>query len=173
MLAVRVSNSRSRMCAWLARYGPAELAGSLTAVSTLVAVNGASGNTTLAAYAVAIAENLVYYGVIFMRDLVADRPTHEAATRALSRGTTVLRRMVLEFGGAEALDVLVVRPFCLACGISLGGSLGALAGKLVADLAFYGPVVAMREWLTGRRRGALAPGRRSAATANQTSTSIG
>jgi hypothetical protein len=34
----------------------------------------------------------------------------------------------------------------------LGGSLGALVGKLGADLAFYGPVLSVYEWRLARNR---------------------
>lgn len=62
----------------------------------------------------------------------------------------VLRRMLLEFGSAEVLDGFVIRPLCLAAGLELiGGAAGAVAGKIAADVAFYGQVMTIRRWSLG------------------------
>jgi hypothetical protein len=54
--------------------------------------------------------------------------------------------LAVEFGPAEALDSLVVRPACVAVGVAaLGPVAGVLVAKLVADLAFYVPVIATYE----------------------------
>jgi len=121
-----------RPIVWLRRYLPAELV-SLTA--TLIAswvMLAWTGSVLLAAFAATWAENLAYYGVIVGRELRASG----LAPRAVMR---TARALVLEFGPAELLDSLLIRPAALFFGMSLASSLavGAIAGKLVADLLFY------------------------------------
>jgi hypothetical protein len=65
----------------------------------------------------------------------------------------VLRNLFLEFGVAELLDTLVLRPLCMGLGMRpIGSNLGALVGKLVSDVAFYGPVLTVYEWRLARNR---------------------
>ena len=140
---------------WLRRYGPSEVLGTLAAVGVAVAIQETTGSTLAAAYLGALAENVGFYGLIFLRESV--REAHQAGLRgrAYSAAETglVFRNMVLEFGVAEAIDTGVIRPACIGLGLRLlGGPLGALAGKLVADVVFYGPVLTMYEWRLARHR---------------------
>jgi pilus assembly protein TadC len=63
-----------------------------------------------------------------------------------------LRDLVLEFGPAEALDSLLLRPALMYAGILLAPNLalGVVAGKIAADICFYLPTILSYEWL--RRR---------------------
>lgn len=136
-----------RVLRWLLRYGPAEVAGSLAAILTLVAADGATGSAATAAYAAVVAECLVYYGSTFLRDWM--RPDCDGAgshARTIGRPFRVARRLLQEFGAAEVLDLLVFRPLCLGVGLEVvGGAVGAFAGKMAADLAFYAQVLTMYE----------------------------
>lgn len=138
---------RSRPAEWLRRYGPPELLClGVTLGSSWLAL-AATGNLLLAALVGTWAEFVAYYGTILCRELVAaGRPSPRAAL-----GTA--RAMLLEFGPAELLDSMLVRPAALAAGMALlpSAALGALAGKLVADLVFYVPTIASYELLRRRR----------------------
>ncbi|MFI7603274.1 hypothetical protein [Actinoplanes sp. NPDC049681] len=132
----------------LRRFLPPELAGTAAALLAVTAVQRMTESAYPGAWAGSVAEGVGYYGVILWRD-----------TRA-SRGAGRLRAMVaavpgtlVEFGPAEVLDTLVVRPALLYAGPLLIGhlALGVLAGKLGADLAFYA-VVLPCGWLRRRRR---------------------
>ena len=57
---------RSRLADWLARYGPAEVAGTVTAVLGSYLVHAATANEVAAAYGGAIGENIGFYGVILL-----------------------------------------------------------------------------------------------------------
>jgi hypothetical protein len=120
---------------WLRRYAPAELCGLLCALTGSLLVRGAIGNAAAAAYAGAIAESVGFYGFL------------------LARRTRSLWALVVEFGPAEALDSIVVRPACIAGAMSLLGPVaGVVAGKLAADLVFYTPVIATYELGLRRER---------------------
>ncbi len=158
---------------WVSRYGPSELLGTVAAVGTAVSIHSLTGSAVVAAYAGAMAENIAFYGIIFLRESI--REAHLAGARGRDFGegalVPVARNLVLEFGVAEALDTLFVRPLLMGLGLGLiGGNFGALAGKLAADIVFYGPVLAAFEWrlarsqardLTDRRRRTTAVGLRS------------
>ncbi|MDZ4862683.1 MAG: FHA domain-containing protein [Gemmatimonadota bacterium] len=147
----------SKLRGWLRRYGPSEVLGTLVTVGVTTGVQQFTGSTILAAYAGTLAEVVVYYGVMILRETV--REAYEAGKQQLPYGVpqvlAVMRNLMLEFGLAEALDSGLLRPVCLGLGLQLiGGQLGVLVGKLVADLAFYGPVLAIYEWRMARRAGA-------------------
>lgn len=147
----------SRLRLWVTRYGPSELLGTLVTVSVATAVHRLSGSAVVAGVAGTLAEVVVYYGVMLLRETV--REAYEAGKRGVPYGSAqvvaVFRGILLEFGVAETLDSGLVRPFCLSLGLRLvGGQWGALLGKVAADLVFYGPVLAAYEWRIARTRGA-------------------
>jgi hypothetical protein len=131
---------------WLRRYGPAELLSLTATVCASWLALALSDSVLVAALAATWAENLAYYGLIVARELWAGgRPSGRAALRSL-------RDLLLEFGPAELLDSLLVRPTALAAGMALLPApwLAALAGKLAADLVFYVPTIVSYELI--RRR---------------------
>jgi FHA domain len=142
-----------RVREWLRRYGPSEVLGTVVAVGIAGLVKEAIGSSLAAGYLGTIAEAIVYYGVMFLRESI--REANLAGRHGRSYGSAdllaVLRNLGLEFGAAEALDTGIIRPLCIGLGIQfIGGSLGALAGKLAADIAFYGPVLTIYEWRLAR-----------------------
>ncbi len=144
-----------RIGTWLRRYGPSEVLGTIASVGAAVGVQEVTGSLAAAAYAGSLAEAVVFYGVMFLRESV--REAHLAGKRGRPFGSAdlipVARSLVLEFGAAESLDLLLVRPACMALGLDLiGGNLGGLVGKLAADVVFYGPVLAIYEWRIARSR---------------------
>jgi hypothetical protein len=126
---------------WVRRYGPAELLALIGALAAWLVADLAGGNALVAAYAAAIGDNVAYYGLLATREVRARR--RSGARSPVLAGVAAL---VVEFGPAEVLDSLVVRPACVAVGVTaLGPVAGVLAGKVVADLAFYVPVIATYE----------------------------
>jgi hypothetical protein len=143
----------SRIRRWVKRYGPSELLGTIVTVSAATAAHSLTGSAVAAGFIGTLSETLVYYGVMILRETI--REAYEAGKRGApyssAQVVTVMRNILLEFGIAEALDSGVIRPFCLSLGLRLvGGQWGALAGKLAADLVFYGPVLAAYEWRLAR-----------------------
>lgn len=118
---------------WLGRYAPPEAAailgallGALLGAQLGGAVGGAVGGT--------VGEGLAFYAVVVVRELRSERAT--AAPRSLRQ---VLLDLLVEFGPAEALDSLLVRPLAMYVGPMITGDLlsGTVAGKVAADLVFY------------------------------------
>jgi hypothetical protein len=129
---------------WARRYGPAELLALIGALAGWLAADLATGSTIAAAYAAAIGDNVAYYGLLATREVRA----RWRATPGSPLGVcaTACAALAIEFGPAEALDSLLLRPACVAVAVAgLGPVGGVLAGKLAADLVFYVPVIATYE----------------------------
>jgi hypothetical protein len=159
-----------KLRSWVGRYGVSEVLGTVAAVGVASSIKELSGSTVAAAYGGTVAENVMFYGVMFLRETI--RGAHAAGARGRHYGNADLFRllhgMVLEFGAAEVLDTLILRPLLMGLGIQfLGSGLGALLGKLAADLAFYGPVLTVYEWRLARGEAARQQDRRRRTTATR------
>ena len=124
---------RRRVQAWLRRYAAAELAatlGALLAAAAGARLAGPGG----AAVAGALGETVAFYGFVVARELRAER--RSGGGRSTSRA---LSDLLVEFGPAEVIDTLAVRPLAMYVGPLLTGNLsvGIVAGKVAADLVFY------------------------------------
>jgi hypothetical protein len=129
---------------WLRRYGPAELLGICTALLAAWLASTAGAPLVAVAYAGAIGENAGFYGTIVIRQIAADRG-HARGGDERYRGLHLwrtARELLLEFGPAELLDSFILRPLAMGLGVRLlGETAGIVAGKLVADVTFYLPVI--------------------------------
>jgi hypothetical protein len=98
------------------------------------------GDRAIAAITGTMAENVGFYGVMAVtewRRQGAGRPgRHRRAARTAAA-------LFAEFGPAEALDSLLVRPVCMYLGPFVAGGIagGSLLGKLAADAVFYGVAI--------------------------------
>jgi hypothetical protein len=134
------------MLRWLRRYLPAELVATPCALLSGFAAGHLTGSPALAAFAATWGENAGFYGLLIGRELVQAR-----TLRALPR---IARDLVLEFGPAEALDSLLLRPAAIYAGLALAPhpALGMLAGKVAADVTFYAPAIVCHELQRAWRR---------------------
>jgi|GEM_PF-299428 len=149
-LAERIS-WKSRLKTWLRRYGPSELAGIAMALGGSWLVYRATGSIIAAAYGASIGEALGFYGSLVTREMIQE--AYFAGARRAPYGASEMvrtwRGLLLEFGPAELLDSGVIRPLMMGLGTALlGWGLGIVAGKILADVAFYLPVI----WVYERRR---------------------
>jgi hypothetical protein len=129
---------RRKIGGWLYRYLPAEFLGTICALLGASLAFALTGSETAAAISGAWGENVGFYGRLLAREL-------DAASTLRGRLRAV-RDIALEFGPAEALDSLL-RPALMGLGIALLPELswGVMAGKLAADLLFYGMAIAAYE----------------------------
>src|SRR5690606_13349067 len=99
----------------------------------------------LAAYVGALSENIGFYGAIIIGDIIKAKKNSEHWT--WKHSLPVLRNILIEFGGAEVLDSLVMRPgmIYLFTTIFTTYELGALVGVVVSDILFYGLAVLSAE----------------------------
>jgi hypothetical protein len=114
---------------WAARYAPLEAAGLLMALYAGWVVSQFGEGRFAIGFAAAWGENIGYYLVAFVRE------------RRRRRSTAVaLGDLVVEFGPAEVVDSLIVRPLCMSYGVGQIGdtAAGVVFGKILADVPFYG-----------------------------------
>lgn len=147
--------SRGRLHSWVARYGFAEVAGIVCAFLGSLLAGRATGSRIAAAYGAAWGETLGYASVIVIHDFLQEsRAAHAAAERfGARRATGVVGGLLAEFGPAALLDTFVTRPLAMGLAIHwLGNVVGIIAGKIVADVLFYVPVILVHERRTRARR---------------------
>jgi ornithine decarboxylase len=133
--------------AWRARFGLAELCGTLTAITGFAA--GYLPNRSLLAGAglASLAETAGFYGCIGAKSAVTawQATAHLGGWRRLAAGAWhAVQDQLASCAAAEALDVLAIRPGCMAGAAWLlrplpgGVWIGFALGKIAADVAWYG-----------------------------------
>lgn len=149
---------RPALATWRRRYGIAEALGTVALVLAALAVARLSGSLVLAALAGSLAEAGWFYGVLLLRDWRQERAHAREGGCAPRPGRELAHDLLLEFGAAERVDGFLLRPGCLWLGLTLvGGWPGLLAGKLAADLLFYGPLLSFLHWRNANPPAAALP----------------
>ena len=137
---------------WVRRYLPAEAVSLAAAMLVATAAAMLSGtNPAIIAIAGAWAETVSYYATMLLR---------ERRANPRQRIWETLTNLAVEFGIAEALDSLFLRPtlMYLAGQAISDARLGVLIGKLAADIVFYIPTITvfeLRQHYAGRARASL------------------
>src|SRR5215469_10200169 len=148
--------------AWRARFGLAEVCGTIAAIGGFTAGYLATGSLLAAAGLATICEGLGFYGCVGVKAAAAAcRATaHLGGLRRLAAGAWhAITQQLASCAAAEALDGLAVRPGCLAGAAWLarplpgGVWLGFAVGKAAADVAWYAMEASARR---GMARGAAA-----------------
>lgn len=126
----------TRVWFWARRYLRAEIAGTLAVVAAGLVVHAWSGSPIATAGAATIAESVGFYAVIAVGIYREQRAVTRTRRAAAYRSALLI---VAEFGPAELLDSLLVRPGLIALAVwLLPGTLWALlVGKVLADVVFY------------------------------------
>lgn len=133
--------------AWRDRFGLAEVCGTLTAVAGFAVGYGQAGSLLAAAALATICEAIGFYGCIGVKTLASARlaTVHLGGWRRLAAGAWhAVHEQLASCAVAETVDGFLIRPGCLAGAAWLlrplpaGVWLGFVAGKAVADVAWYG-----------------------------------
>lgn len=130
---------------WIWRYAPAEIFATIGAIFGAYLLYILTDNKFIAAYAGVVGENICYYEFILIRDFKKNKIKYEKFS--LTNFLKIIHNLIVEFGFSEALDTLLVRPFCLywfPVWIS-NYSIGIIIGKFAADIIFYIPTITAYE----------------------------
>ena len=142
---------------WVVRYLPAEIVGTAAMVMAGLAVTVWTDAPALIAIAALIGESIGFYAVLAITIYAEQSAVAPTWRRAVVRTFMLL---LAEFGPAELLDTLLIRPAALTLGVFLlpDPLWGLLAGKVFADIVFY--AIAAGAFTITARTG-LRDGRRS------------
>jgi hypothetical protein len=131
---------RRRLLFWVRRYLPAEIAGTAAMIAAGMLVTLWTTAPIAIALAALLGESLGFYLVlavtIYGEQAAQTRNGPHGRRRAATRTVLLL---LAEFGPAELLDSLLIRPAALFLGVLVlpDAVWGLLAGKILADLVFY------------------------------------
>jgi len=141
---------KSKIREWIRRYLLADILSTLLSLATAWMINRTTGDNVLAAFLGSAMASISFYGIIAYSD-VQKNLKHQRRHR-LTYGFMAyvkdLRNLIIEFGPAEILDVLAVRPFLMYLMPKLIGGflLGTFIGKMIADVIFFIPAIVMYEF---------------------------
>ena len=136
---------KQKIRGWVKRYLPAEI---LSVIATLICAwvaNSLTGSMIKTALAATWGGNVAYFGYILIADIVESIRVCRFQSRKYTTGTFLknLRALALEFGLAEIVDCLIIRPALMFyLPLWFGNlTLGILTAKVAADVTFYIPAI--------------------------------
>ena len=130
------AGARRGIVFWIVRYLPAEIVGTASMVLAGLAVTLWTSQPALIALAALLGEIVGFYAVLAITIYAEQSSVSPNWRRAVGRTFLLL---IAEFGAAELLDTLLIRPAALMLGVWIvpDAMWGLLAGKIVADIVFY------------------------------------
>ena len=151
--------TRVKLTEWVRRYLPCEIAGTIGEIGAAGLLFVLTESFGAAAVAGTVGASVGFYAIAYVN---AVRLSYAAAThrrrpvRIAAANALALRSVAVEFGPAELLDSLLVRPLAYYLGPALLGTaiLGWICAKVLSDLAFYGCAAFSYERFAGLVAGA-------------------
>lgn len=127
---------------WARRYLPCEIAGTACEFGGAAIAYFYTGSVGLAAVFATIGASVGYYAAAFaaaVRWSYGAQGHRRWGERVLVATLLALRSVAIEFGPAELIDSILIRPLAFFVGpYLLGNTLaGWVFGKVVADIGFY------------------------------------
>ena len=134
--------TRAKLREWIRRYLPCEIAGTVGELGGAAIAYLATGSLAAAAITATIGASVGYYATAYVSALrwsYRERQDGHWATRALVANLRALRSVGIEFGPAELIDSIAIRPLAFYFGPLMFNDIigGWIFGKLVSDVAFY------------------------------------
>jgi hypothetical protein len=134
--------TRKKIVEWTRRYLPCEIAGWAGELGGAAGIYWLTGSYAAAVVAGTIGASVGYYATAYVNGVRwVLRTLHGRAwpTRVLVANFRALRSIAIEFGPAEVIDSVLIRPVALYAGPYLVGNvaLGWVLGSLAADIGFY------------------------------------
>jgi hypothetical protein len=127
---------------WVRRYLPCEIAGTAGELGGAAAAYLITGSLAAAAITATVGASVGYYAAAYLNAVrwsYRQLDGRRRLPRALVANLLAVRSVAIEFGPAELIDSLVVRPVAFYVGPQIFGGVvaGWVFGKLVSDVAFY------------------------------------
>ncbi len=127
---------------WVRRYLPCEIAGTTCEFGGAAIAYLMTGSFAAAAVVATIGASAGYYAAAYTAAVRTTYREHRHLPwlpRAAAANALALRSIAIEFGPAEVIDTVAVRPIAFYLGPLLFGNMiaGWIFAKLVADIGFY------------------------------------
>ena len=135
-------NTGTKLREWIRRYLPCEIAGTVGELGGAAVAYLATGSLAAAAITATIGASAGYDAAAYITALrwtYRGQDQRRWSSRALAANLLALRSVAVEFGPAEFIDSLAIRPVAFYTGPLIFDNTiaGWIFGKLVSDLAFY------------------------------------
>ena len=134
--------TRQKLREWIRRYLPCEIAGTVGELGGAAIAYLATGSLAAAAVTATIGASAGYYATAYVsavRWSYRQRHGSNWAASVVIANLLALRSVAVEFGPAELIDSIAIRPVAYYLGPLMFSNViaGWIFGKLVSDLAFY------------------------------------
>jgi hypothetical protein len=135
-------STRQKLLEWGRRYLPCEIAGTAGELGGAGLAYMMTGSIAAAAIVATIGASAGYYAAAYtaaVRTTYANHRHLPWLPRLLTANALALRSVAIEFGPAEVIDTLLIRPLAYYLGPLLFGGMvaGWIFAKVVADIGFY------------------------------------
>lgn len=132
----------SKIVEWIRRYLPNEIAGWVGELGGAWATYHLTGSFAAAVVAGTIGASAGYYATAYVNGVrwsYRSQIGRSRPMRVMVANGLAIRSIAVEFGPAEVIDSILIRPVTLYAGPFLLGNIavGWVVGSLVADVAFY------------------------------------
>ena len=152
---------RQKLMEWVRRYLPCEMAGTVGELGGAAIAYVLTGSMAAAAITATIGASAGYYAAAYtgaVRWRLREYNDRPPVTRIVVANLFAFRSVAIEFGPAELIDSIAIRPLAYYVGPMLFGNVvaGWIFGKLVSDIGFYALAIFSYErfkgLLAGRRQ---------------------
>ena len=139
---VTAMSRRARLREWVRRYLPCEIAGTAGEFGAAALAYVVTESLAVAAVTATVGASVGYYAAAYttaLRWSYRDQRWRRVPARLAVANLLALRSVAVEFGPAELIDSVAVRPLSFYLGPALFGDVlaGWAVGKVVSDAAFY------------------------------------
>jgi hypothetical protein len=134
--------TRQKLMEWVRRYLPCEIAGTVGELGGAAVAYLLTGSMAAAAITATVGASVGYYAAAYtaaVRWAYREYNVRPLARRILVANLFAFRSVAIEFGPAELIDGIAVRPLAYYLGPMIFDNLvaGWIFGKLVSDVGFY------------------------------------
>ena len=140
---------KQKIIVWVKRYLLADIISTILSLGTAWGLMESTGDMVLSAFVGSAVASISFYGIIAISDVRKSIRKHKNENRKYKIKSFLIdfRNLIIEFGPAELLDVLAVRPFFMYLIPTLTGNflIGTFIGKMIADVIFFIPAIIMFE----------------------------
>ena len=136
------STTRQKLIEWVRRYLPCEIAGTVGELGGAAIAYLMTGSMAAAAITATVGASAGYYAAAYtaaVRWAYRDYSDRPAVPRLVVANLFAFRSVAIEFGPAELIDSIAIRPLAYFVGPMLFDNVvaGWIFGKFVSDIGFY------------------------------------